>query len=354
MRDLSDDVNIEKNKNYNQPVELLRVFLDQETLYLARYQQDIQFFDEEGNTQTYRSFNWERGKVNTNTDTKVNSVDVSVANVSKEMSAYVANNDFKGRRLQIVKVFLNAKDNPKDEIIVFDGKMSAPSVNEQEISVKITDRLDTLDRQLPKRTFSRRCNWTFGGEECGVTIPAKSSTIDSISSDHLTINDDAITENADYWKYGIITVGDEKRLVSESGSGYVKVEYPFLESVASGDNYDLEAGCDKTIGNDYKEGKIDNIDGNKLEDSDITEIADYWKNGKVIVGNEKMRIIESGSGYVKAEYDFDDAEADDDYKIEAEIDTSKNIAHGCLFWDNFNFFGGFANVPKIEDIRRVD
>ena len=380
MRSLSADALGQKEQLYNRPVELLRVFLDEETLYFAQFHQDLEFFDEQGNPQTYRAFNWSRGKINTNVDTKINSVDVSIANVSKEMASYVANTDFQGRRLQVLKVFLDADreiqnltmtelgaftqvaddvefaglEYEENAIIMFDGTMSAPSVNEQEISIKVTDRLDTLDKQLPRRTFSTQCNWQFGSEECGVAVPTKSSTIDSISSDYLTINDDAITESIGYWEHGNITIANETRLIEESGTGYIKVSYPFPADVSAGDNYSLEAGCDKSIGNGYKTGTVESISGNKLEDSKITEGAGYWAGGEVKVGNEQMKIIESGTGYIKAENNFANASAEDDYRIEAEIDPSKNIAHGCLFWDNFQFFGGFKNVPKVEDVRRVD
>lgn len=304
MRELSQDALDQKEQLYNRPVELLRVFLDQETLYLAQFQEDLEFYDESGVPQTYRAFNWSRGKINTSPDTSVNNVDISIANVNKEMSSYIANTDFQGRRLQVLKVFLDADrevinatmpalasftetaddqefaglEDATNAIIMFDGVMSSPSVNEQEISISVSDRLDTLDKQLPRRSFSVQCNWRFGSEECGVTTPTKASTIESMSSDHLTINDSSITEGAGYWEHGNITIGNETRYIEESGAGYVKVAYPFPADVVAGDSYSLEAGCDK----------------------------------------------------------------------------SYNQGHGCIFWNNTQFYGGFRNVPNIEDIRRVD
>ncbi|KXS41188.1 MAG: hypothetical protein AWU54_1717 [Candidatus Frackibacter sp. T328-2] len=276
-RDLSTDVQNEKDKSYNRPIELYQVFLDQQTLYLARYQKDIQFFDENGNPQTYTAANLDRGSISTNADTKVDEVSVTIGNVNKEMSAYIANTKFQGRRLVIWKVFLDHLDSANNKIIMFDGIMDAPKVNQEVMTVDVVSRLDTLDKDLPSRFYGVKCSWQFGGPDtCGVSVPTKIGTVEYISADHLTINDSDITEASNYWKYGEITIGSESRHIVESGSGYVKVEYPFSADITAGDSYDMKAGCDKSY------------DG----------------------------------------------------------------GHGCAFWSNTQYYGGFLSIPKIRNVRK--
>jgi phage-related protein len=300
-RTLSEDMIDQKNEEYNRPVELYQIFLDEGTLYLAMYSKDIEFFDENGNPQTYTAAALQRDPVNTNTDTKVDTTRVTIDNVNKEMSSYIAHNEFVGRRIRILKVFLDADktvttisiigraefdqllDNfegvglryYENHIVIFDGYMDEPKINQYSMSVSVVSKLDTLDKRLPGRTFQVKCNWVFGGEECGVSVPTKSGNIDSISG--ITINDTDITEESDYWKHGTITVGNESRIITGSGSGYVEVEYPFSTDVGAGDSYDMKAGCDK----------------------------------------------------------------------------SYNSGHGCSFWNNTQFYGGFLSIPKIKDIREV-
>jgi phage-related protein len=302
-RTLSEDVLAEKDKDYNRPVELYQIYLDEQTLYLAMYPQDIEFFDENGDPQTYTAAALSRTTIETNTDTKVDQCEVTIDNVTREMSAYIAATEFVGRRIKIMKVFLDADRNvqsisilgrtawtqlvdskegsgldfPENAVPIFDGIMDAPRINQYQMTVTVVSKLDTLDRKLPARTFQVQCPWQFGSEECGFAVPEKSGTIDSLSGDYITIYDADINEAADYWEYGEITIGTESRIITESGSGYVVVEYPFPANVEAGDSYEMKAGCDKSF--------------------------------------------DSG--------------------------------HGCSFWGNTDYYGGFLSIPKIKNIKEV-
>lgn len=298
-RTLSLDMLEQKNKEYNRPVELYQIFLDEATLYLAMYPKDIEFFDENGNPQTYYAAALSRTTVETNVETKVDQCDVTIDNVTREMSAYIANTEFVGRKIKILKVFLDADreiltlpgrpafetsvdgaalEYNENHIVIFDGVMDAPVINQQQMKVTVVSKLDTLDKKLPARTYQVQCPWQFGdAETCGKTVPTKNGNIDSISADHMTINDATITEATGYWKHGEITIGNESRVITESGSGFVKVEYPFPVDVQAGDPFEMLAGCDKSY-----EG-----------------------------------------------------------------------SHGCQHWGNTQYYGGFLSIPEIRDIREV-
>ena len=298
-RTLSLDMLEQKNKEYNRPVELYQIFLDEATLYLAMYPKDIEFFDENGNPQTYYAAALSRTTVETNVETKVDQCDVTIDNVTREMSAYIANTELVGRKIKILKVFLDADreiltlpgrpafetsvdgaalEYNENHIVIFDGVMDAPVINQQQMKVTVVSKLDTLDKNLPARTYQVQCPWQFGDTEtCGKTVPDKSGDIDSISVDHMTINDATITEATDYWKHGEITIRNESRVITESGSGFVKVEYPFSADIQSGDPFEMMAGCDKSY-----EG-----------------------------------------------------------------------SHGCQYWNNTQYYGGFLSIPEIRDIREV-
>lgn len=278
-RTLSPDVWAEKLKEENCPVELYQVYLDEETIYLAMCPHDIDFFDAHGNPVTYRGADLQRSAVKTNIETRVDQVEVQIDNVTREMSAYIAHTDFQGRRLVIWKVFLDCLDDPNNYVVIFDGIMDEPRVDQYSMAVTVVSKLDTLDIELPARTYEVQCSWPsgFGGPECGKVIPPKEGTVDSVSEDRMTIYDAAITEEANYWAYGAITIGKEMRVVTESGAGYVKVEYPFYIDIPAGTPYKLEAGCDK--------------------------------------------------GY--------------------------DTPHGCQYWNNTQYYGGFLSIPRIRDVREV-
>ena len=268
-----------KSKQQNIPIELYRVFLDEQTLYLAMYPQSIDFFDENNGSKTYIAAALSRSAISTNIDMQVDMTTVTIDNVTKEMSAYVASTEFRGRKMEIIKIFLDDYSSPEDGVLLFSGTMDEPALTEQTMTVSVVGELDTLNKKLPGRSFSTQCTWLdgFGGEACGFNVPVKSGVIDRVGDDNLTINDANITEEANYWKYGYIRVGNERRYIQESGAGYVRIDYPFSSEVAS-QSYSLHAGCDKTY------------DG----------------------------------------------------------------GHGCSFWGNTKYYGGFLSIPKNSDVREFN
>lgn len=298
MREISEVVEQIKNKESNIPVELYQLFLRETTLYWAMWPEDVEFFDENGNPQIYSAKALGRGDIKNDVETKIKSVDVSIDNVNREMSAYAANTEIRGCKLRILKVFwtdnkfhpptvmfgmaeqdqipeeLNGLSSIDDAIVMFEGNIDSPKFDQYVMSIEVRSDLDKLSRQLPRRKYEPQCNWRFGDPEtCGVSIPEKNSQIDSVSSDLQTIYDDAISESNDYWNHGKIKIGSESRKIVDQGEGYIKIEYPFRQEIKSGDNYYMKAGCD---------------------------------------------------------YSYDGG-------------------HGCSFWDNTQFYGGFRKIPKINN-----
>lgn len=246
-RNLSADIENEKNKSANKPIELYQVYLDEVTLYLANYAENIDFYDEAGNPQTYMAASLQRGSIETNVDTKVDECRVSIDNVDLTMSAYSNNTKFIGRKMVIWKVFREKLNSFDNKVVLFEGYMDAPNIEQHALSVNVVSNLDTLDKNIPGESYQVQCRFDFGGDGCEKSVPTKNSTIDSISG--LTISDSNITEDVDYWKHGYITSNNETRYVKSSSTGSLEIEYPF-EKTSAGDSYELRAGCDKT----YDEG----------------------------------------------------------------------------------------------------
>ncbi|MFW5981524.1 MAG: phage BR0599 family protein, partial [bacterium] len=96
------------------------------------------------------------------------------------------------------------------------------------------------------------------------------------------------------------------------------------------------------------------ISGNKIYDENITEASDYWSYGIITVGSENRKITYSAKGFVELEYSFLLAEEGQEYKLKAGCDYGFDTKHGCKYWDNSKFYGGFLDIPKIRNVRRVD
>ena len=257
-RYLSDDVQKQKDKEYNRPVELLQIFLDEYTLYLANYPEDIDFFDEKGSAQTYDAAAFSRSKIKISSDLQSNKMTVRLDNVARDMSSYLAYNEFRGQKLRLLKVFLDELNDYGDGIKIFEGVMDEPSVNEYQLSFKVIQNIDLNDKNIPARTFSLRCDFEFGSEECGVDKPKKSGIVDSVENYTKLYISEVTGDEDNRWAYGHIEIDNEYREVISSGDGFVNIDMPFQED-PTGKIYNLEAGCDKTYsiedsGTEYNHG----------------------------------------------------------------------------------------------------
>jgi len=276
-RNTSQAVKDESKQEFNKPVELYQVFLDEETLYLTNSPQDVDFFDEDGTPQTYLSIGIDRSDIHTTLEQQSNRVTITIDNVNREFSARLAHQEFRNKQVAIWKVFKGHLESFANRVELFAGVMDDPSVDEQQVELTAYSRIDMYDARIPARKYGTNCPWRFGDPEtCGVTPPTASGTVDSVS-DFTTLYLSELTGHDDhYWAYGFITVDGESRFVVDSGDGWVRIRIPFF-SDPTGENYQLKAGCDKTFG--------------------------------------------------------------------AEDEGQNEINHGCKFWNNTEFFGGFLFIP---------
>ena len=139
MRTLSQVVKTAASGDQIQPREIYDVFLDSSTLHFAQSPEDIAFFDLDGTPVTYTAMPIEREPAKAGSDLSINTIVVRVANVDRAMSTYLVNNDFRGRRLVIRKIFLGVSATSGDAVRIFDGVMDSPSADENWVGVTAVD-----------------------------------------------------------------------------------------------------------------------------------------------------------------------------------------------------------------------
>lgn len=254
-RTLPPDLTEEKDKEENRPIELYQVFLDDEPLYLAMHPLDVEYFDENGDPQTYRAAAMKRNPIETNIETKVDQCEVSLGNVNREMSEYIAQTNFSGRKLRILKVFLDKLEDPENHIVIFEGVMDSPQITYTAMSVTVTSMMDKLDKNVPGRTFQIDCPWTFGGEECGRSVPELTGTIEDVGDyeggvQYFIIDVDWNIEESEMYREGSIEInGERRKVMNTEPRSRISIAYP-IESAEEGDEFLLKAGCDKGYDSD--------------------------------------------------------------------------------------------------------
>lgn len=243
MRTTTPSTDTEIQQPENRPIDLYEVFLDETTLYLTNHDQDVVFAGE-----TWISMGLSRTPVHTNVETKVDECTVSLDNVTRELSALIAQTEFSGRRLRLRKAFLELLDEEDHAVVMFDGLMDSPVINQSSFQVQVRSRMDVLTVRTPKRTYRRLCNWKFGSLECGIDLETVTvaGTIDSISPDGKTITDGDREEAENWFVDGVMTVDGESRLVTASLESAITLEYPFNHAEV-GMPYTLRRGCNKSF-----------------------------------------------------------------------------------------------------------
>jgi len=240
----------EKVKEANTPIELYIMFLPHDlTLYLTSYPEEVEFFDEDGHSgQTFEPYGIERQRVESHLTSEYDRVRVTFDNILREMSLYVNSRFLKGNRLLIWKVFKDRLESFDDKIVMYDGIMDHPVIDQYTMQVTVISKLERLEEELPRRLYTYNCPWTFGDSDtCGVSVPVITGTVEEVSPDGLTINSSAIEQETDYWRYGEITIADEARFVRHSGNHEVEVDMYFFSTV-EGLEFELRAGCSRVYG----------------------------------------------------------------------------------------------------------
>jgi|GEM_PF-659278 len=172
----------EKNKATNQPIFLYTLFnydgLNNNLNY-AEYDTDVVYQSVNDSQQiTYVAFPITHDQIGENTSSQIDSIKITLANVSRLIQAYLELYDnpsagitLRGKKVLIRTVWANQLgDNEAfvDHVYYIDSWVA----DQNNVTFTVSSKFDVLERQLPGRNFSRTaCAWAtrFKGIECQYT-----------------------------------------------------------------------------------------------------------------------------------------------------------------------------------------
>jgi len=165
MRSTNAAFKTEKNNPANQPIRLYTLENydgASNNLYLAEYDTDITF-----DGIVYTKFPISIDRISENNKSVIDTVNLTVSNVSRIIQSYLESYDLRGKKVSIKTVWANqlADANAYIEDVFYIDSYTADQDN---VSFTLTTKFDVLDVELPLRRYSRNyCNWKFKGIECG-------------------------------------------------------------------------------------------------------------------------------------------------------------------------------------------
>lgn len=195
------------------------------------------------NNEEYTAVPFQRGEVTTSMDNLTDSCEVSLGDCSYELLKYVIEGfDFRGCNAMIFRI--QYPDSLKDPTIaqpVFAGYIDEPSYSNGEFTCKVKSRLPEIE--CPNRNFRMACNSEFGDAECGMSLAEETMPVVSTASNTVTLEK---SHDKNYWKDGVISVGGESRIITESSGDTITLNVNFVQDI-TGHSATLRRGCNKTV-----------------------------------------------------------------------------------------------------------
>jgi len=253
MRDLPTSIASVITQDENKPVELLEIYLDTETFYFAQADDYVVL-----GTQTYSPFGFSRSAVRASAELEVDEMALQLDNVDLTLAKRVIATDFVGRRV-VLKKAVREQLGAGNYVVIFDGRMDEPSLDQSKLTVQVRSWLDSLHQMVPRRMYSTLCNYQHYDPSCTVSkivgTNLLTGTAIGSSTDSVLVAAVLSGQGDTYWgPIGTLTfnTGSNRNIGREatgssqsSNSTTVRVPFPF--AINSGDVFTLTRGCRKNI-----------------------------------------------------------------------------------------------------------
>jgi len=166
VREANSDFIEEKNKETNRPIKLFTIYDydgEDNNLYFTNQRSNVTF-----DSQEYVSFPIEYDNISENTQGEIDSMQVTISNVSRLIQAYLENYDWCDKKVSIKTVWsdkLDDTDNYIEDIFYIDSY----TADAHNAIFTLMSRYNVLNVVLPREVYSRNyCRYKeFKGTRCG-------------------------------------------------------------------------------------------------------------------------------------------------------------------------------------------
>ena len=251
----------------NKPVELVDFFLgsqtvdDADTKHYAIYDKSIEFFDIDGNAQTYSAGRLSRGQVSHNAGLRQSSVTIQFGNVDSRFQTFFWQHPgfLLDKRFLIRQIFSDLVSDTTHSVTILDGIVDHVFIGEDICQIKVVSKTgytgfrsgQAIDRVCPISVFANaRCAQ-------GVTVTdLTQETTDQVDAGSTTsvVKVKTMAQADDFWNIGKI------EFTSGANDGYVRnitdwvqstksftLSYPLPNVPADGDTMKALRDCNRTL-----------------------------------------------------------------------------------------------------------
>ena len=250
------------------PVELLEIYLDPTDFSAdpdyAFVSQPMPFVFE---NRLYDPLGWRRGPLSMSDDTAADLLNLAITDMDTRFAQLAQKVQLGGARVEVYQVFAGHLASGLKRTI-FKGKGKEPSFSQGRMTWEIVSYLHLIDTEVPKRQFSRMCQYRLGDGSCGVALSSHTQTGNAdAGSDALNVIDTTNLTQADddHWDAGYVEITEDDHALKGvqrpvwrfyPESDRLRMRWPFPSSTA-GLDFKVVRGCKKT--KDDCEDRFDNL-----------------------------------------------------------------------------------------------
>ena len=136
------------------------------------------------------------------------------------------------------------------DVALATGWIGQVSIIDRAFNAELRGLTQKLHKEIGEQ-YTPQCSAIFGDTECGYTLTPIAFTITAASSNRI-FTDSSLTQAADYFKHGIITVSTGNNAgfemdVKEFSTGVVELYEPMPNQFQVGDTGFISRGCNRTL-----------------------------------------------------------------------------------------------------------
>jgi uncharacterized phage protein (TIGR02218 family) len=160
---------------------------------------------------------------------------------------------FDGALLTVERAFMQPYGTVVGTVVLFAGRISDIDCSRTGIDMKCRSHLELLNIQMPRRLWQPSCSHVFGDAMCQFNRASLATTFAAAPGSIPTLLTGVPSGTVPYLQGTVIGVtganaGQQRTITGYSAGANLTVKLAFLFPVATGDEFQLLPGCDRSLG----------------------------------------------------------------------------------------------------------
>lgn len=253
-KDVSQQLTNLERRRTRKPVDIYNFWNDTNQYYITSADEIITY-----NGQSYQPAMVKRQRVNRPSDLTKSTLSIDIDKLQDPVKEYLEAAPLDETWVRLMKVFRN--QTPKEAMVIFIGTVANVRIQGRTANLACDGLEKYLGHLVPRLRYQRLCPYGIYDAGCGVDKSGfkLTATVDSVSSDGLTITSSSFSSKSDgWWALGWLEFNGYRRMVTGHVLNDVTLRH-YIPGLAASDSVDIYAGCNKMM--THCRDKFSNLNG---------------------------------------------------------------------------------------------